>query len=240
MLVRITEKCRMGCSHCLANATPEGRHMNESTFRDALYTAIRYGRGIIMISGGEPTEHPQFLEYVRYARLNRAYVIILSNGMFLADPVKREEIFALECPIQITNDPRYYPSRIPHYDHPLISYERELRTLVPLGRARGMNPIGRKGPSCFNLRSLVRRLVSDGASEAFGMAIDYLRTMGKLCTPSINVDGTVVAGETPECCQIGTVTSTENEFISNILSMKCNRCTLENGLTDPQRAAINA
>lgn len=231
MLVRITNKCMMACSHCLVNAIPDGGHMAIETFTQTIDLLQRLRIDLIMLSGGEPTDHPDFLKYVRFAKSCGFTTAILSNGMFLDNEKYREEILALGCLIQITNDPRYYPRRITRIEHPLISYETKLRTLVALGRSK--ENIGRKAPGSFNFRSLVRSIRSVSG------AIATLRVHGKMCTPSINADGSVVAGESPECFKIGTVHSTETELLDNVLAMKhCNRCGLESILDPPYRRAI--
>lgn len=41
MLLKITEKCSMGCTHCMNNATPDGQHMSEKVFDDSLDFLIK-------------------------------------------------------------------------------------------------------------------------------------------------------------------------------------------------------
>jgi hypothetical protein len=153
------------------------------------------------------------------------YAIILSNGTFLADPILRAKILSFGFPIQITSDPRYYPKTIEPYEHPLISYEHHIRTITPLGRAKTNKiPPSRTSPLCFNLRSAVRTL------GLLQQAIHILRSSGKMCTPSINIDGTIVAGESPFCHKIGTVDTPDSEIVQELLNMNCNNCGLEDNL----------
>jgi hypothetical protein len=254
MLVRITNKCRMGCSHCLADARPDGRHMPPELFaRAARFTRwIEAGRGLLFISGGEPTEHPQFAEMVEGALLDNwppERVLVASNGMFLGDAALRDRILSLGVNIQVTNDPRFYPRRIERIEHPLLVYEDEIRLLMPLGRARGNDamerlarlPPGTRGgigirrrqsPCCFNLRSAVRSL------GGFTAAIGVLRANGKFCSPSISIDGSIVAGESPFCHKIGTIDSTPEDLARGVLGMSCNGCGLEDDLMPEHRRAI--
>ena len=42
MLVRITNRCQMGCSHCFTDSTPEGQHMTHHTFEQALQATVSW------------------------------------------------------------------------------------------------------------------------------------------------------------------------------------------------------
>ena len=232
MLVRVTERCRMGCSHCMVEATPEGRHMDRGTFREVLEFCLDLD-GMILISGGEPMEHPEILEILREAQAIVPTVFLLSNGMFLEDPAIWKEVRDLGVLVQVTNDPRYYPRTVPVVDHPNLSYEHHLQSMMPLGRAVGRYASTRMGPACFNLRALAR-------SRAVGWrgALRQLRGFGKYCVPSVDVDGTLRAGETPLCAALGTFRSPDAELTEALLAMRCSRCGLVNNLDFAQRRAI--
>ena len=51
MVIKITEKCSMGCSHCMNNALPTGKHMSFDTFKDVIKFQKQYGGAFCMISG---------------------------------------------------------------------------------------------------------------------------------------------------------------------------------------------
>lgn len=72
----------------------------------------------------------------------------------------------------------------------------------------------------------------------FKSAVLYLRMNEKMCTPSVNVDGSIVAGESSLCCKIGSVDSTCDELVDGILNIKCNKCGLEDNLTPMHKEAI--
>ncbi len=36
MLIQITNRCHMGCKHCMQDATPKGKHMNDETFEQVM------------------------------------------------------------------------------------------------------------------------------------------------------------------------------------------------------------
>ena len=61
MLLKITEKCSINCTHCMNRATADGEHMTKQTFDDALdFLLDNNACDVVTITGGEPTEHPEF------------------------------------------------------------------------------------------------------------------------------------------------------------------------------------
>jgi len=236
MLLKITTKCDMGCTHCMEDALPEGEDMSMETFLKAkafierTYQSIK----IIMLSGGEPTGHSMLLDFIELLR--GWHVIVLSNGSFLNNLNSRVTTGLLfsGVTIQIYNDPMYYPSRIPFINHPRIVYGDKINMLSPFGRAvKNGFTSPRQSPVCFNLRSCARTL------KDFSEAVLSLRMSGKMCTPSIDVQGNVIAGESRFCNKIGTVESSNEELLENLLNMECNKCGLENKLQPMLRNVIH-
>jgi len=113
MLVKITTQCSMGCTHCMEEALPEGEHMSLETFKkvlpfiEACYNGIR----IILLSGGEPTNHPDILKIIEMVKNWNA--VLLSNGLFYSGPLK-DPILDSGITIQVYNDPNYYDIVIFH------------------------------------------------------------------------------------------------------------------------------
>ncbi len=232
MLVRVTNECDMGCKHCMVDATPEGDSMTMETYIYTLEFLQWTTSPIILITGGEPTRHPDILAMIDMAVQANFQPVLLTNGTFLENPKLKESILNSQAKIQITNDPRFYPREVPVIEHSRVSFENNIRTISPFGRAViNKIPITRKSPTCFNIRSF-RRTMGD-----FRQALFSLRLNGKFCTPSINVDGTISAGETRFCSAIGTVFEKE-KIMDNIKSLKCSRCGLLNNLTEKQKRAI--
>jgi len=224
MLVRVTTQCAMSCSHCLARSSPQGAHITLETYRRALDVSTELGDSVVMISGGEPTEHPLILELIAEACDRSPLVLVLSNGMFLHDPARTAELLTAPAMWQITNDPRFYPRRIPEVELEdlKVAYVYKIPTLVRLGRWQGES--NRIGPACYNLRSAVHWYGS------FVLGVEFLRSLRKLCTPSIDIDGTIRAGESPDCFALGTMWSTDRELTEATLSHDCDRCGLHDRL----------
>lgn len=221
----------MECRHCYMNASPAGKHMDIEIYKKAVDFSAKYDPLSLLISGGEPSDHPSFLEFLEIAhdyQKNRKILLItiLSNGMFLENEKYTSDILKFGFPVQIMNDPRFYPKRIKKINHPNLIYEDHVRIISPSEKVKKNNiPTSRQSPMCFNLRSSVfslNNLIS---------AIEVLRSKMKLCTPSININGDVVTGEFDYCYKIGAVDSNENELLTNIKKMRCGKCGLHKNLS---------
>ena len=235
MLLKITTKCSMGCTHCIEDALPDGEDMSIQTFLKAkdFIDRIYHGIRIVMISGGEPTGHPMLMDMVQL--LKGWHVIVLSNGLFLSENRDlAQRLLESEVTLQIYNDPRYYPIKVIPFEHPKIVFGDKINLMSPFGRAvkNGFQST-RQSPLCFNLRSSARTL------KNFSEAVLSLRMSGKMCSPSIDVQGNVLAGESRFCHKIGTVEAPEEELLENLLSMKCNKCGLEDNLQPMLRNIIH-
>lgn len=253
MLIKVTNRCSMGCSHCMEDSTVKGQHMTEEVFHKALnFTELAEGKAWskgcpprILLSGGECTEHPDIVRFIEIVVEYDLIPFIITNGMWLGNKELREAILRPEWPqlfVQVTNDKRFYPNApAERVEDPRICYVDSLTLLMPLGRATRKNfktdlpP--RKSPSSFNLRSITRTLGS------FEDALVVLRTNAAIglsgnCSPSISDNGDVVAGETRNCFKVGTVDSSMEEITKNLIEMRCNRCGLVDNLSPMHKRAI--
>jgi hypothetical protein len=84
---------------------------------------------------------------------------------------------------------------------------------------------------CFNFRSAVRTV-------GFEQGLLALEAHGKYCTPSVNIDGGIVAGEADTCFKIGDVSMNPKDLTDGVRAMRCSRCGLQKNLSSFHRAAI--
>lgn len=62
MLIKITESCTMGCTHCMNDSKPDGRDMTLDMAQKVVdflieeYKRTKNYINVFVISGGEPTE----------------------------------------------------------------------------------------------------------------------------------------------------------------------------------------
>lgn len=252
MLIKTTNRCSLGCTHCMENSRPTSPHMELSTFRVALaftkdIEALAHAAGytLVMLSGGECTEHPEIVEMIRMVYAEGLMPMLITNGMWLYDEDLKTKILDSfpKLLIQVTNDPRFYPSAPPRVEDSRIVYVDSLTQMIPLGRFGGKTHDelpNKTAPSSFNFRSIVR-----GYDGDVRRAIAHLRMSALMggrsghCAPSISQDGSFVAGETRLCHKLGTVWEPVEVIARKVLEMgSCNRCGLEDNLDDRHRAAI--
>lgn len=251
MLIKVTNKCSMGCNHCMENSTPAGEHMPLDMFDQALEFTKRIEQAayqvgcppLVLVSGGECSEHPDIIEILDRVEQAGMMPMMITNGMWLEDDDLKSQILKPDRRIyvQVTNDNRFYPTAPPDSDDPRVTRVPNLTLLVPLGRAANRSfkePQQRKYPSSFNLRSATRAL----GSFEHAVALQRVRAMGGSsgqCTPSVSENGDVLIGETRFCYKIGTINSTNDELTQAVLEMgSCNRCKLEDQLSMEHKRAI--
>jgi organic radical activating enzyme len=66
--IKLTDYCAMGCPFCYQGSTEEGLHADKDYVEGLIYTLSRMKVFEIAFGGGEPTEHPNFAEFVKSAR----------------------------------------------------------------------------------------------------------------------------------------------------------------------------
>jgi len=240
MLLKITKKCCMGCSHCLENATPDGEHMSKETFEKVFKFIRDINPFFLLVSGGEPTDSPYFFEYMErlISFFGKERLLIATNGIFLYNKEFTDRVLSLGVGLQITNDVRYYPMSINmNVEHELIKYEDHIRTMYPMGRAvtNGFKAQGMNAPYCFNLRSIGRNI----NTKTFKEAVRLMEANMKVCSPSIDIYGNIIVGESSLCHSIGTVETEDSQLLHNLKNMKCNKCKMEDNLPLHLRMYIN-
>jgi hypothetical protein len=175
MYIQITSKCNMTCKHCCFSATKKGHDMDEAVFKWALNLAESRGDQVVL-GGGEPTLHPQFLDYLWLAMrrlisvsrdLGAPAVSVITNGSqtsialelanmaaegYIAADVSRDEWHApIDRAVYAAFD---RPKRDPWYSSSGERAQnrdyRAIRTvthILPVGRAK-RNGLGSDRPAC--------------------------------------------------------------------------------------------
>lgn len=228
MLLRITNKCDMQCSHCfIKTTTKDDKHMDINTLNNVCSYIEEVNPKVLLISGGEPTQHPYFiqvLDRILEATNGRTQIILASNGHFLKDEALKREIYKRPIMVQVSNDSRYYPNRISldKEDYKNVTYVDRIQKLYPLGKANSIpEDMGDfVGPKCYNVRVLAKKAVSNMKELVYKMEVE----MNKFCYLSIDYDGTVRGGESDYCYSLGNVSLGSNAIFRNLKSMKVNDC----------------
>lgn len=249
MLIRITDHCTQACSHCLVNSTPSNKHMSFPEFMKAVRFAVDCEEGVLMLSGGEPTDHPAFHDFLNYALMNfNGVVFVLSHGAYLKTNSDVDGLLGRypNVMFQFTSDPLYYTKLI---SKDVIAYIQSKQNayvteslmdmgglIYPQGRAirMGVTPLTTrsKAAKCFNLRSVV-----NSGYDLKG-AIQVLRSKQKMCTPSVNIDGSISMGESNECPSIGQTDTDPSVLTESVKCSQCDECGMIGGLPAPYKQAI--
>ena len=232
MMIKITEKCSMGCTHCMNNATCNGKHMTFDVFKDVIEFQKKNGGLFCFLTGGEPFEHPDFMQFLSYARQQLPYTIIViaTNGIALQNPSFEKLVYDLgnTTPyvlFQVCNDKRYYPTSIdlslPVFHMKNVTLVTEIEKLYPQGRTldNGLKWES-KASRCYNIRAIAHQLVNPTLYDI----ISLLVFMGKTCTPHISINGNIKLGESDLCPICSNISKSDDEIVNDIINFRCHNC----------------
>lgn len=87
----------MGCPHCMSACTKQGEDFDKDNIMEFVNFFKVMGFKALTISGGEPTEHPDFLDIVDTLvwKCVPVATTIVSNGSFLEDERKTNNLIHL-------------------------------------------------------------------------------------------------------------------------------------------------
>lgn len=230
-MIKITEKCSMGCIHCMNKATPYGKDMDFHTFQKAIEFQKKYGGPFCIITGGEPTERFQFIKFLQYAidELPGCIITVTTNGVWMQtheDYIKHiYETYGNKVVFQVTSDKRFYPTLIdlslPVFQYKNVVVCTNVAQIKPQGRALDNNlEWESKCSSCFNVRAITHQVEHKNLSEIIAM----LASRGKFCTPHISTDGHIKVGESDLCPNCSHIDKPHDEIIKDILDFRCKGC----------------
>lgn len=249
MLLCITDRCCEQCTHCFREAHPAGLHMDNRVWIATLDFIKRSRINIVLVSGGEPTEHPRFEGMVEeLLQLPIATACILSNGSFIFDDVRRKKVFRLltnaRVHLQVCMDPRYYKNADKVKQFPwsmmrnTIAFDKVHSGILPMGRASQLHEAvsTTRSPTCANLYLLAKQL---SVSKFSAFVLSYEMRTRRFCTPAIDPAGNIRAGEGNRCTILGNVTKYDDEKTMKTLreGKPCDICGLMKNVP-PAAAAI--
>ena len=85
--IEITSRCNERCIHCYIPHETKNKSIEPKLYYSVIDQCKEMGVMTIIISGGEPTLHPNFCEFVKYAKDLDFNVVILSNMTLLSDEI---------------------------------------------------------------------------------------------------------------------------------------------------------
>lgn len=240
MLIQITNRCHMGCYHCMQNSTPSGEHMTEETFQQVVEFCRQAQPLVVSVTGGEPTEHPLWKVMARTLLSLPSVKILafLTNGAWIEDTKTRITMAHLirdhkrRVKVQVYSHPEYYR------DHEwTVSHERQFRSIgcIPdftspifmqdLGRARvNCQEEVRESdhvPSCINSHLLAVQ------ARDLPHFLTMAAQAAKFCRPLIDPDGNIHMSESWLCPAVAHVSDGAAEAFRKMkASRPCKGCQL--------------
>lgn len=240
MLIQITNRCHMECPHCMQDSTPNGLHMTDVVFEQVMDFCREARPWIVSVTGGEPTEHPEWHVMVRslmgVPSIKR--LAILTNGAWIEDDKQRMAMARLireykgRVIVQVYSHPKYYQDHewtvehekmfkaigcLPDFTDPIFMQD--------LGRARkNCQDEVRKSdhvPSCIN-----SHLIATQASS-LGHFLTMAAQAAKFCRPLIDPDGYIHMSESWLCPAVAHVGDGVDEAFRKMKeSRPCKGCRL--------------
>lgn len=240
MLIQITNRCHMGCPHCMQDSNSRGKHMTKETFEQVLAFCEQAQPPVVNITGGEPSEHPGFLEMTK-ALLNIKSVRILTiitNGAWIEDSKIRIGIARMvrsnkgRVKVQVYSNEKYY-----HKHEWTVEHSQQFRSIgcivdfdspifmQDLGRARKNCQEEVEGsdhvPSCIN--SHLCAMQTHSLTEFFWACAQA----GKFCRPLIDPNGDIHMSESWLCPVVANVSDGVIEAFRKMrASRPCRGCRL--------------
>lgn len=226
----------MGCPHCMNDAKPNNKHMTADIFQKALIFQNIFGGSLMMITGGEPTEHPQFKEFLRTALNTVPYVIVTTNGVWMQD--KHDYVldlwneFGKKLMWQVTYDKKYYPIHIDEtlavFHIPNVVMCDTVGNIYPMGRASNMEGCSANASKCYNIRAVTRQVSDSFRAAGLGHILAVMNVKGLFCTPNIAINGDIKLGESDLCPPCSHISKNSDQIIQDILDFRCSRCDFIN------------
>ena len=199
------------------------------TCREAVKFAKDSGDCLLIVSGGEPTEHPKFFECCRIVNESGLRFSVCSNGMFMGNEKKEwamEKVANLSgfCGGQIYTNPKWYPLHAEITERWKASGDRwSSRGLVfDTTDIRGMQDIGRAKSNPYAMEEAKRSpyhnlcltacvtLAQGHDSSSF---FQLMLMQKRFCTPMIDWEGNVHMSESLLCPSQGNVMTDRREEI---------------------------
>ena len=85
--ISITNYCERECDFCYRKADQAGSFMNRRFFEEILQQADNIGVQQIALGGGNPNQHPEFVEFLQMARKHHIMASYTTNGQGMSDDI---------------------------------------------------------------------------------------------------------------------------------------------------------
>lgn len=219
MLIQITNRCRMGCPHCLDDSRPDGGLMYPAVFNAAVHFARKSGEIHLLLSGGEPSEHPLLFEFCRIVSGDGLRFSLATNGMWLGDEEAENRMLLIAhlhgfVGAQIYSNQKWYrlhEDTVSKYSAAISRWKplgfhldlSEIRGMLDIGRAKSNPAAKEKAASNPYHNSCLASCVTLAQSRSPSDFCYLMLRQGRFCTPMIDWQGNVHMSESWLCPSVG-------------------------------------
>lgn len=261
MIINITQHCSLRCPHCMQNAGPErNENMTITTFEQALKFAKQIGTNVVMLSGGEPTTHPLFFNFLEML-LHQGFVstAVLSNGTFLKDHKFTERLAKMVEHesgffIQISSFKGLYANYEDVHKPGLKALRMFGKKAMICDDSNGfrMKPLGRACsgkwyeeakringfPSCINSCLILAQTKSSLIGK-------LMESHQRFCLPIVSWDGNIRLGESEQCKVVANISEPLPDINQKLIDFRpCGSCDsykwhLQDPVTEQEKTVSN-
>lgn len=253
MLIQITNHCTLGCPHCMQCASENGQHMSPEVFAKALEFGAWSDNYIYNISGGEPTEHPMFEQFIEQLAAHIAahphpkmqdfpVFTIESNGEWIRSTQKVQAVKRiLKQPrlvgLQISsfrglysnyNFIQKYKQKVKALSRKVCIADERIISMQDLGRAHTTTDSSIRQQIDNNpyYMSCLNGCLASKQVGTLNEAIDGFMSRGHSCKPLVDWQGNVHWSESICCPSYGNVLTDPFETIWKNLknALPCGKC----------------
>lgn len=252
MIIDLTYKCSMGCSHCMSACDKNGEEMSLETLKDVckfiqdnrIDTVTPF---ILGVSGGEIFEHSQILDcfdilFENFGNKINVGLMLASNGRLLSETPKYLEYLKSskskygkhKVMIQITDDERFYPTKLTQKQRYNLEKIGAFIEGVPGNKEDRNKCLYPQGRALLNFDETYWNVVAPKCVNCRLMALQGINTLKQLvqkktdaimnCTPCISPKGEIKLGESALCPPVATIYDSEKEIFDKIRSFECSKC----------------
>lgn len=252
MVIDLTYKCSMGCSHCMSDCNKNGEEMSLATLIDVCdfiedHKIDTIQPLILGISGGEIFEHSKILEcldiiFDSFGSSKNIGIMLASNGRVLSETPEyldyirtvKSKYGKQKIMVQITDDERFYPTKLTEKQRYRLEKAGAFIEGVP-GNIEDRNVcLYPQGRALLNFNenywnTTAPKCVNCRLSVYQGINTfkDLVQTMSsgmKNCTPTISPLGEIKLGESRLCPAVATIYDSDRVIMNKIRNSKCSKC----------------
>lgn len=241
MLFQITNNCHELCPHCLQCSCPSEAHMSAQTLSYAIGFAKFMSAPIIVISGGEPTSHPQFLEFCERVSKSGIPFSICSNGSFIDDEAKTKEVIAATklkgfIGMQVYTHKDFYQNYEKRVAQRalfenikgVVFDTHDIENMQDVGRARSCSKAQEYIDKQKHVMGCVNMSLIGHQSESAARFVKNYNSYGLkwLCKPLVDWQGNIHMSESAQCPSVGNVVDDNNiDIVNNMRKfVPCMKC----------------